>query len=314
MKINCRALRIAIIISTIYFILAVVFEMLFINIDGFVIEFFKDLTLGIFCSSMVTIFFYTSAYKTEKKKLLENYWNEVNKLLSGLYKIEYLNVDYDEKILINFIYEKRNLWIKEYNKINPEISIREDLTNTNLLYKIIQKENKKILKQLSEKGKEQFLNERLEKVYEEVTNKMNRIIDQYIGYLDCSMENLNFMLGDMEFFSGGKKYKEAHELFQDLYELRIKIQEASKHFRYNKNGDGNKGVILSDIFELQKNIFRVVEKNSKSKSSKLIYNEFNDKMIKKLEDFRAKVIYNIEPEYNEEIPILEILNIKKGEI
>ena len=46
-----------------------------------------------------------------------------------------------------------------------------------------------------------------------------------------------------------------HDLFQKIYDLRVKIQESARHFRYYKEGEGNKAVVLSEILELQKNIF-----------------------------------------------------------
>ena len=39
---------------------------------------------------------------------------------------------------------------------------------------------------------------------------------------------------------------------------------------------------------------------------KIVYREFSDMMELKLEDFRAKIIYNIEPEKIDIIPIYEI--------
>ena len=93
-----------------------------------------------------------------------------------------------------------------------------------------------------------------------------------------------------------------YELFQKIYNLRVKIQESARHFRYYKEGEGNKAFVLSEILKLQDNIFRVDE----SKDSKIVYREFSDMMELKLEDFRAKIIYNIEPEKIDIIPIYEI--------
>lgn len=83
----------------------------------------------------------------------------------------------------------------------------------------------------------------------------------------------------------------------------MKIQESPRHFRYYKEGEGNKAVVLSEILELQKNIFRVEE----SEDSKIVYREFSDMMELKLEEFRAKIIYNIEPDQIEILPLYEFL-------
>ena len=67
-----------------------------------------------------------------------------------------------------------------------------------------------------------------------------------------------------------------------------------------------KAVVLSEILELQKNIFRVEE----SEDSKIVYREFSDMMELKLEEFRAKIIYNIEPDQIEILPLYEISRMK----
>lgn len=311
MKVNCRALKISILISSSLLVLTIVFTGLNIKFqNNIILEFIKEILLGSFCSSVVTIFFYTSAYKVEKIRLLERYWNEIRKLLNELYKIEYLNVEYDEKNIVNYIHEESHGWIREYNKMNPDNKIKEDLTYTNLLKEELKKENIEVLSQLTNEGKKKFINEKLDKIYKNITEKMNKVIEQYENLLENSTENLNFMLGDMQFFSKNDNYKKAYELYKDLNEIFKKIQTEIIHFRYYKDGKGNKAVVLQKLLELQKSIFRVEEEQSKEFNSKLIYNEFNDKMHKKLEDFRAKIIYNVEPEYIREIPILQINDIR----
>ena len=106
MKVNCRALKLVIRISIILFIMALLFKVLDIKYSNNVTEFMKDCFLGSFCSSIITVFFYTSAYKVEKRKTLEQYWNECRKMIKGLYKIDYMNIDSDEDIFVNFIKEQ----------------------------------------------------------------------------------------------------------------------------------------------------------------------------------------------------------------
>lgn len=316
MNINCKALKISICISCISLIVLLIFTWLNIKYEYMIImNFIKDVALGIFCSSIITVFFYISAYKIEKKKLLERYWNAIRELLIQLYKIEYLDVKYDEEIIINYINErKHSIWMKEYNKISKnnliEKEIEKEMENTNVLLEILKKDNAKILSQLSEEGKEIFLNEKLEKIDSNITVKIGKIIDEYEQCLKSNTKELNFMLGEMQFFSGENNYIIAHNLYKDLYELFKKIQIEISHFRYYVDGKGNKAIVLEKILKLQKLIFRVEEETKEEYSSKNIYNEFNDIMNKKLEEFRANIIYHIKPEFIEKIPILSI-NIKK---
>lgn len=308
MKVNCKASKLSIIISSILFIMAVLFKLLDIKYTNNFTGFMKDVTLGTFCSSIVTLFFYISAYKVEKKRVLAQYWNECRRMLIGLNSIDYMNIDYDKDTFVKFINEQKNkLWITEYYKqIRQKIPTKE-FENTELIKEQIKKDNKELFEKISKDASEKYLEEKIEEIYNKTTDNINKIVGQYLNYLNQSTDNLNFILGDIEFFTGEANYIKAHDLFQKIYDLRVKIQESARHFRYYKEGEGNKAVVLSEILELQKNIFRVEE----SEDSKIVYREFSDIMELKLEEFRAKIIYNIEPDKIDRIPLYEIDKIKR---
>lgn len=308
MKVNCKASKLSIIISSILFIMAVLFKLLDIKYTNNFTGFMKDVTLGTFCSSIVTLFFYISAYKVEKKRVLEQYWNECRRMLIELNSIDYMNIDYDKDIFVKFINEQKNkLWITEYYKQIKQKRPTKEFENTELIKEQIKKDNKELFEKISKDASEKYLEEKIEEIYNKTTDNINKIVGQYLNYLNQSTDNLNFILGDIEFFTGEANYIKAHDLFQKIYDLRVKIQESARHFRYYKEGEGNKAVVLSEILELQKNIFRVEE----SEDSKIVYREFSDIMELKLEEFRAKIIYNIEPDKIDRIPLYEIVKIKR---
>lgn len=308
MKVNCRASKLSIVISSILFVMAVLIQLLDIKYSNNFTEFIKDMVLGTFCGSIVTVFFYISAYKVERKRVLEQYWNECRRMIIGLEGIDYMNIDYDKNIFVKFINEQKNkLWITGYySQIKQKIPVKE-FENINLIKRKIENDDKDFLKEISEEEREKYLEEKIEKLYNRTIEKMDKIVDQYLNYLNQSTDNLNFILGDIEFFTGKTNYIKAHELFQKIYDLRVKIQESAIHFRYYKNGEGNKAVVLSEILKLQSNIFRIEE----SEDSKVVYREFSDIMKLKLEEFRAKIIYNIEPDEIHIIPLCEFVKIKE---
>lgn len=304
MKVNCKASKLAIIISSILFLMAILFKLLDIKYSNNFTGFMKEIFLGSFCSSIVTVFFYISAYKVERKRVLEQYWNECRRMIMGLNNIDYLNIDYDKDIFVKFINEqRRKLWITEYYKqIKQKIPTKE-FENTKLIKEEIKKDNKELFEKISKDAGEKYLDEKIEELYSKNTKKINTIVDQYLNYLNQSTDNLNFILGDVEFFTGNANYIKTYELFQKLYDLRIKIQEAARHFRYYKEGEGRQAVVLSEILKLQDDIFRIEE----TEDSKIIYREFSDMMQLKLEEFRARIIYNIEPDKVEILPIYELI-------
>ena len=303
MKVNCKALKLSIWISCIFFVFSIISKIVDVKIGINLTTFIKDIMLGIFCSSIVTVFFYISAYKVERKKVLEQYWNEVRRILIELKKIDYMNIEFEPKVFIKFMNEQRNKgWLKQFYKQNSMEIPEKEFENTNLIKKKIIQDKDEFLKEISKDSREKYLDEKIETIYNKTTDRINKIVNQYLKYLEYSTDNLNFILGDIEFFTGEKKYKKAYELVERIYSLNIKIQESARHFRYYIDGEGNKAFVLSEILKLQKDIFEVEE----TEDSKIIYSKFIDSMEIKLEEFRANIIYNIEPEKIEIIPLIEI--------
>ena len=308
MKVNCKALKLSIWISGIFFAFSIISKIVDIKIGINLTNFIKDIMLGIFCSSIVTVFFYISAYKVERKKVLEQYWNEVRKILIELKKIDYMDIKFEPQVFIKFMNEQRNkVWLKQFYKQSLMGIPEKEFENTNLIKNKITEDNDEILKAISKDSREKYLDEKIETIYNETTDKIDKIVHQYLKYLEHSTDNLNFILGDIEFFTGDKNYKKVYELFERIYSLNIKIQESARHFRYYIDGEGNKAFVLSEILKLQKDIFEVKE----TVDSKIIYSKFIDNMEIKLEEFRANIIYNIEPEKIKIIPLMEISKVSK---
>lgn len=309
MKVNCKALKLSICISGIFLILSIISKIVDVKIGIDLTSFIKDIMLGIFCSSIVTVFFYISAYKVERKKVLEKYWNEIRRILIELKKIDYMNIHFEEQVFIKFIKEQKNkVWLKQYYKQISRLIPEEAFENTNLIKNKIAEEKNEILKEISMDSREKYLEEEIEKIYNRTTDRIDKIVNQYLKYLEHSTDNLNFILGDIEFFTGKKNYKKAQELFERIYDLNIKIQESARHFRYYIDREGNKAFVLSEILKVQKEIFEVEE----TEDSKIIYSKFIDSMEIKLEEFRANIIYNIEPEKIAIIPLMEVFKLPMG--
>lgn len=303
MKVNCKALKLSIWISGIFFAFSIISKIVDIKIGINLTTFIKDIMLGIFCSSIVTVFFYISAYKVERKKVLEQYWNEVRRILIELRKIDYMNINFEPNVFIKFMNEQRNkVWLNQWYKQNSMEIPEKEFENTNLIKKKILEDEDEFLRKISMDSREKYLDEKIETIYNRTTDRINKIINQYLKYLEHSTDNLNFILGDIEFFTGEKNYKKVYELFERIYNLNIKIQESARHFRYYIDGEGNKAFVLSEILKLQKDIFEVEE----TEDSKIIYSKFIDSMEIQLEEFRANIIYNIKPEKIEIIPLMEI--------
>lgn len=316
MKVNCRALKISIWISSISIILSILFTYLNVkDANNAVVQFIKDTILGIFGSSVVAIFFHTSAYRVERKKVVKQYWNEVKDLLDKLSKIYYLYFGCDQEFIINYLREKNMVAsFKEYYKINNnenlkkeiEQKIQKKLNYTKAVRERIENDNWEKLSKLSKKEREENIDKAVDAI---ITDKINRIIHIYNEYDKYNIVNLEFILEDMQFFTSDENYEKAYEMYQEINNILKKIQETSNFLKFHKVDEGNKDIILAKIFETQQYIFKVEEETINGRKLKLVYNEFNDMMQRKLEEFRTSVMYKTEPKYEERIPIL-IINKK----
>ena len=227
----------------------------------------------------------------------------MRRILIELRKIDYMNINFEPNVFIKFMNEQRNkVWLNQWYKQNSMEIPEKEFENTNLIKKKILEDEDEFLRKISMDSREKYLDEKIETIYNRTTDRINKIINQYLKYLEHSTDNLNFILGDIEFFTGEKNYKKVYELFERIYNLNIKIQESARHFRYYIDGEGNKAFVLSEILKLQKDIFEVEE----TEDSKIIYSKFIDSMEIQLEEFRANIIYNIKPEKIEIIPLMEI--------
>lgn len=306
MKTACKTLKWSLGITSLSLLLSIFLFILSSSYNITLVNFLLNLFIGVFSSSIVTLLISIPNYIVARKQLLEKYWEETRRLISSIYSIEYLDIEFNKEDFIGYINEiNSNIWKKEFNKhAKNKIKIDDEYKNKLLEYLAIKHCDLK--EELSKHGFEIYLNEELEKATSEILKNMDKIIYQYKKCDEESTIDLNFMLGDTEFISGKKFYKEIHiNLYEPIYNLLSDIREEIFHFNLYLNNEGNKAIVLEKILNLQNKIFIVEE----SKEGITIFNSFNDKMHSNLELFRSK-IYNVKPIQNEIHPVLFIMRKK----
>lgn len=306
MKTACKTLKWSLGITGLSLILSIFLFILSLHYNVSSINFSLNLFIGIFSSSIVTLLISIPNYIVARKQLLEKYWEETRRLIISIYNIEYFDIEFNKEDFIGYINEiNNNLWKEEFNNCaKNKIKIDDEYKNKLLEYLSIKHCDLK--KKLSRDGFEIYLNQELEKETNEVLKNMNKILYQYKKIDEESTIDLDFMLGDTEFISGKKFYKEMHKnLYEPIYNLLSSIREEIYHFNLYLNNEGNKAIVLEKILNLQNKIFTVEE----SEEGITVFNSFNDKMHSNLELFRAK-IYNVKPIQNEIHPVLYIMRKK----
>lgn len=306
MKTACKTLKWSLAITSLSLILSIFLFTLSSFYDAPLIIFILNLFIGIFSSSIVTLLISIPNYIIAKRQLLEKYWEETRRLITSIYNIKYLYIEFNKEDFIGYINEiNRNLWKEEFNK-HAKNKIKIDFEYKNRLLEYLAIKHCDLKEKLSKNGFEVYLNEELEKSTSEILKKMDKIIYQYKKCDEESTIGLNFMLGDTEFISGKSFYKEIHmNLYEPIYKLLSDIREEIFHFNLHLNNEGNKAIVLEKVLDLQNKIFTVDE----TEESVTVFNSFNDKMHHNLELFRSK-IYNVKPNQNETHPVLYITRKK----
>lgn len=157
---------------------------------------------------------------------------------------------------------------------------------------------------MSESGLKKYADEQINKYIEKLREKANKIYQQYSKLSKESTIELNFLLGDMEFISGIKPYKKIYEkMYQPLFNILDKIKEECYHFNLHLEGKGNEAVVLEKLFNLQRELFTITEKENDEIKSLIVMGTFVDNMLVNLEEFRADM-YNIKPEEQKAHPII----------
>ena len=297
MKANCKALKVSIIISSIFLILIIFFTPLVLIYENKLLEVLLNIFIGLFGSGCVALLLAIPAYNVSKRQLLEKYWQETRRLIEKFSNLQFLFNEYSDDVIVSYVNELKNKkWKEEFNKISKDKIVVEDKKYKDILIKEYINNHPELVKKVSKGSIQIYASECVDTHIEKLRNKAKEIYEQYINISKESTIELSFMLGDMQFFSGKNPYIKIHNnTYQLLLEMLNKIKEECYHFQLFLDGEGNEAVVLEKLLELQKEVFDVEIKESDDYKSYIINNKFLNKMLINLEELRADM-YGVEPE------------------
>lgn len=293
MKSACKSLKTSIICTSLFLLVTIIMSVAVVNYDSIITNIILNISIGFLGSSFVALLLSIPSYLVAKRQVLERYWDSSRLLIKNISKIKYLDCNYNIDNMIGYIHEKNNKIMYEKLKIkdvNSKLKEYEDKLIDEYLAK--NKVDKKYAKVIVEKEIEDFRKETKE------------VCLQYIEAADnYSTSQLSFLLGDIEFISGRNEYINLHKnLYQPFHDLLDDICSEAYHFRLFINNEGNEAVVIEKVLNLQNKIYRKEYKEKDKYTFENLFNDFRDKMLIKLEDFRA-MIYNIAPEDQKIYPI-----------
>ena len=250
-------------------------------------ELIKNLGFGIFCSSCVTIGITYPEYYVTKKKSLENYLTESNKLLLSFFRIEYFQYDNIEKLLLDYFhYKEMNQTIPIYNK-----KITEIRNEINDCYK-----HRNI-------NVEPYFEIISDTEYKSLIKELDKVISQYISFSEeVSICELDSCYSDLSFFTGRgcQKYKEwiYNNLYSTSHNLFTSINNTSKKLK-NLSNDTPSDYYLSAasiISESQKEFYEIDQENKSDiiaprgyYISEVIWDTYKNRLEKNNEILRSKI-------------------------
>lgn len=300
MKTKCKTLKLSIIISIVSLIIFSIFFFLNKYNDNMLYEYIYNISLGLFGSSFVVFLISIAEYRVAKTQLLERIWYESKNLNMQLHKISPLYSCIEDKLLIDYI----NEWL--FNQIEKNKILFGDKHEAyDKLYECFAENYKNKIKSMSKKEIKIFIDSLIDSERIRLLEKLEKIVDQYLNLNNYSFWEMNNLLSDVQFFTGKKSYLKLHkDIYEPLYNMYSELKEyVCNHFEIYRNGEANRlDVLLSILFEHQNKLFRVEKKYEENCEWNIIYADFCDKMDDKIEEFRAKTIYQCDEEKINHLP------------
>lgn len=309
MKTKCRTLKVSLNISFISLCLFTMFFFLDSSSGNVWYKYFYNISLGLFGSSFVVLLITIPEYRVAKIQLLERIWNESRILNIQLHKIRPLHSYVDSKILVNYIHE----WsIKQDGEIGRFFNGKHDAYDK--IYNYTLKFYKETIKKIKKEDIKEYVDSLINTEREKILKQLEKTVDQYINLDNYSFQEFNNLLGEVQFFKGTS---ELVNLYNNIYNpLRNMYNDLKGYICYHcslyRNGESNNAsALLEIIFKNQAKLFKMEKKSDAECEWDIFFSYFCDNMDDRIEEFRAKTIYQCEEQKNTHEPIEAILYNKK---
>ena len=310
MKTKCQTLKLSIMLSIISFTIFSVF-FFFYKFQNYVwCEYIYNIFLGLFGSSSVVFLIAIGEYKVAKTQLLEKIWNESRILIEQLYKIKPIYSDVNNNLLVAYI----NEWLLNQTQEN-KILLGNKHDSYDKFYNYLYKQHKNLIKKLPQSEVKSYVDSLIKHKREQILENLEKAIEQYLNLNNYNFNEFNNLLGDVQFFFNHeteylKLCRNIYDPLMDIYdELKINV---CRHFKLYRNGEIDRlDVLLSILFENQSKLFKFELMNEEEHEWCNVYAYFCDDIMDKIEEFRAKTIYNCKPKPYVHYPVQSFYHSKK---
>ena len=275
----------------------------------FCIDLMYDISMAIFGSALLGFIMSLIEYFSERRKAMEDFLRAAYKVYVQLRKIKLLKLDQPQDLILDCIAEEQHN--KQWGKCDGETAKALGLGAVHKkrdAYIAWMQENEPMSFSESDDIEAillQIYNERIE----DFSNTFMKHMDMYIIASKIDLEDLSNAYGNLDFLFGNRKIRlVAFELiYSKLQDYRNKIKSEVFHFNMIKDGKGSFGVCCKKVLELNDFFFATeINQNDNSEWTTVYQKKFDD-VSDKIEEFRSKVYFRKEVQYEKKAPVFSQL-------
>lgn len=227
-------------------------------------------------------------YYVEKRKAMEEFWLQSNKILKELRKIKYLELDAPVELIKDALLEEQaNYWNAKFPLLIDDSGITHKAKSALISWfeenipmsfnedSDIEAELEKYYSASLKTYKDTFL--RCMRSYQDASS-----ID--LGLIDNAYGNLDFIISNHSI----RKYA-YNNIFDKMRKFVYQFREEAYHFDLLNDGKGNFAVCVSKVVDLNKLFFAAKDVKAHGYVNTLVYQTAFDEIESELEKFRCKI-------------------------
>lgn len=265
--------------------------------------FIYDISLACFGSALIGCLIALITYGCEKRSAMEHFWQSALIAIRSIEKIEYLSCDAPIELVKNALFEE---WMNEsYRRSGLDRIMIEQNHNKDALFSWLREFR------IDQAQKDACSTETIEKCISELYKKtlsdarklLNEVLISYIRVVEMPIEDLDNAYGGLDFLFGNLRIRNRlayNNIYLPIKKFRKKCAEETYHFKLYLNGEGNVGVCIDKVINLERQVFLI--------KGGCIYNNLSDLLRFNLERFRMR-IYHCKPENHQSFPIATLSSV-----
>lgn len=249
---------------------------------------FYDVSMALLGSAVLGFIMSIAEYYVERRKAMEEFWNQAINILRELRKIKHLDLDAPADLIIEAFGEERsNEWNQVFSLLFDENEIQHK-SKDSLIYWYEENvplqfdENTDVEKELEELYQSEM---------EDYKSSFMHCMSSYRLASSVELEILDNAYGNLDFIIANKSIrKKAYDsIYDKIRKIVIQLRTEVYHFNLVKDGKGNFPVCAAKVLDLDKEYFLSKEVTEHGYTHTLIYQNVFDDIDASLEEFRCKI-------------------------